>query len=332
MPPTQQMETAIASYPTGPILQFPPLPPSTGGSLRRRCPNDVPLSIVTSFSRNPRNSTKWPQKGHVQPQRDHLPRRRTGQELNSYYNEEPGLGMQEKRVDETTIRKPDIPAVVELTPTVEAKQDNQFLPPIPSKDHAVEELFPSLFVGFSSPTTSLPLDDGTYTHVVQIVCHSATVDQSQSSKNAIKQSYNGRVQRLCLTLPYIVQSQAQRAGLALSDAQLRASRDFISEALLYSHVLWGRPTDVRVMIASPFGHPADAMCVVGCYVAFALGKRVSEVFRCVDEEEKFLNVWKGKVSEDEVERTEKAARTWSWLSNVVRILENSRSETYRAPL
>ena len=62
------------------------------------------------------------------------------------------------------------------------------------------------------------------------------------------------------------------------------------------------------MIATPFGRPTDAMCVAGCYLAFISKKTVEDVLRYIDEEEDFLSVWKGEVSENEVERTEQVAR------------------------
>ncbi|KAL6305102.1 hypothetical protein BKA93DRAFT_718126, partial [Sparassis latifolia] len=275
-------------YPSTPLVQFPPPLPSLRRPLRERC--GFNLRIKTTFTQ-PEHTAPRSQKGHIQPHRNNLPRRRKGAKRTIFHEEE--------HVAEAAV----------VAPTRE---------PPKVVDRCVQDIIPGLSVAFNtglrSDATQL-LAEG-YTHVVD-VCY-PTDDAHEFVAGSIEHALEGRLQRLCLTLPSSarVDDISQRAGLALTDQQLRASRDFLGQTLPYASASQTSGGDVRILVATPSRRTTDAMCIAGCYLAFVSGKSVETVLRYIDEEESVLSVWKGEVSEDEAERAERIARLWSWLSSV----------------
>ncbi|THG99248.1 hypothetical protein EW026_g3075 [Hermanssonia centrifuga] len=159
-------------------------------------------------------------------------------------------------------------------------------------DPSIQEVLSMLvlaFKGETSPSASLPgHSDKSYTHVVSI-------------------TYGA------------VAEGVSRAGLGLTVAQIRASRDFIAQALPNPLAQPADRSDVRILITAPHKRPTDAMCVLACYLAFTSGKAVEDILLHFDGDEEFLSVWKGEVSGEEVEKVEKIARSWSWLSSIVQM-------------
>jgi len=288
---------SIGIYPTSPLAKFPPPAPTLRRPLRERCGfiAELSLTITTSFGQPQACAGPWSPKGHIQPHRSHLPRRRKAQV---------------KRIE--LYDDDDEPEQAQSAPTPGA-----FVPPPrPADEPCLQEVVPGLFAAFKTETAH----EG-YTHVID-VCHPLPGYDA----GATEQAYEGRVHRLRLVLPEASTEESARAGLGLTEAQLRAARDFLAETLPYGTASQSsaaaRPTGnkqgVRVLISTPPRRPTDAMSIVGCYLAFASGKSVDAALRCIDDEPEFLSVWKGEVSEDEVVRVERVARMWSWLSRIRR--------------
>ena len=282
-------------YPTTPLAQFPPPVSTLQRPLRERCgfTAQLSLTIKTSFGQQARGGP-WTPKGHIQPHRSHLPRRRKGQvkRIVLYDNFDD---------DEPEQAAPAVPTPGAFAPV-----------PAPADAPHLQEVVPGLFVAFK--TGSVTRHDTVYTHIID-VCHPLPGYDAGATEKA----YEGHIQRLRLVLPEPSSPESGRAGLALTEAQLRASRDFLAETLPYSgpSSLPARPAPekqaVRVLISTPQRRPTDAMSIVGCYLAFASKKSVDTALRCIDDEPEFLSIWKGEVSEDEVARAERVARKWSYL-------------------
>ncbi|EPT02543.1 hypothetical protein FOMPIDRAFT_1105492, partial [Fomitopsis schrenkii] len=279
-------------YPTSPLARFPPPMPALRRPLRERCGFTARLSLTvkTSFGQQPPCADPWSPKGHIQPHRSHLPRRRKAQiKRIVLYDDEPEQAA------------PAAPTPGALVPA-----------PRPVDAPCLQEVVPGLFIAFK--TDSAAAQDTVYTHIID-VCH----PPPGYDAGATEKAFEGRTHRLRLVLPAPPQTESGRAGLALSAAQLRAARDFLAETLPYgSSPAQPRPLPekqaVRVLLSTPQRRPTDAMAVVGCYLAFASQKSVDAALRCIDDEPEFLSVWKGEVSEDEVARAERVARMWSSLS------------------
>ncbi|KAH9851155.1 hypothetical protein C2E23DRAFT_832858 [Lenzites betulinus] len=142
-----------------------------------------------------------------------------------------------------------------------------------------------------------------FTHIVEITHGPAPQGHSDAQRT---HSSKGGPQRLRLTLPASTRRPAGRASLALTDAQLRAARDFLVECLPGSVAALPELAQgaVRALVVTPRGRPTDAMALVGCYLACVAGQDVEAILRCVDEEESVLSVWKGEVSGDEIEQVQ----------------------------
>lgn len=185
----------------------------------------------------------------------------------------------------------------------------------------LQEIIPGLSLAFkpsddSGEDTVQSLEDG-FTHLVDICDPPAGSDELDCG--SVEQAWDGRVHRLRLVLPTSARADdSLRAGLALTDAQLRAARDFLAQALPYSGTASNGTLGVRTLVCTPAHRPTDALSVAGCYLAFVSAKSVETVLRFIDAEADFLSVWKGEVSGYEMEKIEKVARKWSWLSNLRR--------------
>ncbi|KAH8103446.1 hypothetical protein BXZ70DRAFT_889187 [Cristinia sonorae] len=297
-------------YPASPLLSFPPPAPATGRTLAERA--GITLTVKTTFttSEGKRASVK-----NVQPHRNHLPRRRNPKRMRSIQPTPLSLAERypEFAVQVQVISQGGYPA-------------EQILERKPEETHDLQELIPGLYLAFFDGDSSgeqPKLDDPNkpWTHIVNIVYPSESAEESL--KGSSEQSYKDGVQYLRLTLPTSTRAQLQssaRTGLGLTDAHLRTVRDFIAQALPSHIAALPDQRDIRVLVTAPHGRPTDAMCAASCYLSFASGRDVVEVLRFVDEEEDFLSVWKGEVSENECERTQKIAKAWSWLSQIARPL------------
>ncbi|KAH9949309.1 hypothetical protein B0H21DRAFT_729575 [Amylocystis lapponica] len=292
----------IELYPSSPLRQFPPplTPVHTMRPLRERC--GFNLQIKTSFSHSA-TPAPWSPKGHghLQPHRNHLPRRRKTKRI-TFYD------------DESASPPQPTPAPAPVPPLVPAPVPV----PAPEEQRHLQEVVPGLFFAFHTPadTTSNRALEAGYTHLVD-VCLPTGPDAPFAG--ASEQAFEGTVHRLRLVLPAAALAPAGgRAGLALTDAQLRTARDFLAQALPYGTAAARGAAGVRVLLTTPPHRPTDAMAIAGCYLAFASGKGAETVLRYVDEEESFLSVWKGEVSGEEMERVERVARMWSWLSGIRR--------------
>jgi len=352
-------------YPTSPIQIFPP-PLPTRPCLRSRCGVTMRLQLSTLGLTAP--ATGWSPKGHVQPHRNNLPRRRNIKRVVLHDNEQDEVDAKaietkstaeveypkaqaqvakaaspvhvqphrtnlprrrkvrhfvvhdtDDDVVEATEAKPALTLNVERVKAPVAAShppiQSPFVPSIPINESNLQILVPGISMTFADITTTLEQLPGhssaePYTHIVSI-------GYKDGDGPAIKRAYEGRAQRLHLYLSSSADTtRATRAGLGLTDAQLRTARDFMAEALPHLSMKDSQ-SRVRLLITGPNGRPTDIVCVAACYFAFVTGKTMEDVLHFIDAEDEILSVWKGEVSEDEAEKVEKIARAWSWLSNII---------------
>ena len=319
------MSAAIAQlYPTSPLQTFPPPLPAGRTPLRVRCGVTMRLHLSTHVLAA---APAWPSpKGHIQPHRNHLPRRRNPRRI-VFHDDDEEKAAEAPKVEEKEPEqkvdgvKADAEVEAEANGGAETEvkeegitEDPYALPPQVEHPH-LQEFIPGLnisFIGGDDETPdSLPGQSSSapYTHIVSM--------HFGAEAKPIERSYEGRCQRLRLSLGER-DASAARLGLGLTDAQLRVARDFIAEAQPRLSASEGMQHGVRVLIATPQGCPTNAMCVLACYLAFVTSKGVEETLTWIDQDEEFLSVWKGEVSEDEAERVEKIARAWSYLSQIIR--------------
>lgn len=291
-------------YPTSPVISSPQASPVLGKPtrpLRERCGVNMSLRLTTAITPA---MGPWSPKGHLQPHRSNLPRRR--KVTKRYFTNI------ERDDDETLVETKQKETVIDLT----EKVTPVLLVTPKEQDSSIQELIPGLFIAFSEgdPNAPQPGDstEKPYTHVVNIA-YAPTSEEEH--KGGSKRFMVGYSQRLHITLPSSTNVEG-RPGLGLTDANLRSIRDFIGEALPHAVASSTEESTIRVLITTPFGRPTDAMCAAGCYLAFVSGQRVESVLSYIDEEEEFLSIWKAEVSGDEMERAEKIAKAWSWLSQI----------------
>ncbi|CCM01010.1 uncharacterized protein FIBRA_03058 [Fibroporia radiculosa] len=287
----------LGIYPSSPIAQFPPPLPGRRRPLRERCGLAHNLKIQTNFSPQAVHAGPWSPKGHLQPHRNNLPRRRKVKRIVFH---------------DAEVIPPEPPIPPQVLP-VPPQMENRHL----------QEVVPGLYVAFKlsdAAADAQHIRDTAYTHLLDICYPPPGYDSG-----AIEQVYENRVHRLRLVLPVGPATRTQRAGLGLTNSQLRAARDFLAQALPYSGSSASSITHpqsgslaVRILLSTPMHRPTDAMTAAGCYLAFVSGKSVETTLRFIDDEDNFLSIWKGEVSEDEVEQAERVAKMWSWLSNMKR--------------
>ncbi|KAI0774914.1 hypothetical protein BD413DRAFT_472091 [Trametes elegans] len=315
----------FALYPSSPLKVFPPPAPAIRRPLRERCGVSLTLHIESPAApgaglKPSKVPGPWSPKGHVQPHRNHLPRRRNAKPRFAYYTD--------KRAPPES-PKPTPAATPAAIPTPKAEPVPSYEAKPPTEEPRLQAIIPALWVAFAQEdkekeggrTENAREHDG-FTHVVEI--HHA--GDAAYASGSTEKLWDGRAQRLRLALPTSAAATAAttgagaggRAGLALSDAQLRAARDFVAECLPHAVASLPEQGTVRVLVTTPRGRPTDAMCVIGCYLAFVAGQGAEAILRCIDDEESVDSVWKSEVSGDEAERIEKIARSWSWLSAVAR--------------
>ena len=294
--PAPPLYTPPGKYPTSPIITSPLTSPILGAAprkLRERCGVSMSLGFNSAYM------------NHTQPHRTNLPRRRNGAKR---------LFALEKHEEQPVVEKKreEVELVIDLN-----EKSTPVLPIAPKEPEShIQELIPGLSVAFSDGHLSAPQPGDSaekpYTHVVNITYPLSP----REHKGGCSKSLVGRTQRLHITLPSTTRVQG-RPGLGLTDGNLRAIRDFVGEA--FPHSMASSANDdspIRVLITTPHGRPTDAMCAVGCYLAFVSGQSVESVLSYIDEAEDFLSIWKAEVSGDEMERAEKIARAWSWLSTI----------------
>ncbi|KIP09044.1 hypothetical protein PHLGIDRAFT_34685 [Phlebiopsis gigantea 11061_1 CR5-6] len=276
------MSLAIAAYPTNPMQTFPPPLPATHTPLRVRCGVTMRLHLSTHGLGL---AQSWPSpKGHVQPHRNNLPRRRNPRRIVFHDIDEDDAAPKAEL-------EPDAVAVEAARAAVEEAKRDSYAPAPPVNDLCFQEFLPGLnisFIGADDAPERLPGQSTStpYTHIISMHCGAGPPTE---------RLHEGRCQRLRLALPARDAAEAQPH----LDAE-------------------GMQRGVRVLIAAPHGRPTDAMAVLACYLAFVTGKQAAEVLLWIDQDEEFLGAWKGEVSEDEAERVETIARAWSWLSQIVR--------------
>ncbi|KAF7790939.1 hypothetical protein EIP86_001898 [Pleurotus ostreatoroseus] len=289
-------------YPTGPIPTFPPPVPH----IHKRQPLHARRGVAMSVQipRNPLSSPTvsqgpWSAKGHIQPHRSHLPRRRNPKRIT----------MVTRDLDTPEELKP---AVVEIpepvhdeAPAEDVIDISCYAPNAPTDDPSAQEVVERLYIAFATGDEALeelPKPEGlteAYTHVVSIVYGDGKASTEHTS--------DIRIQRLRLILPVEAREARPRAGLMLTDAQLRAVRDFVAQALPHP--------STRILITAPLGRPTDVMCAVMCSLALTTEKEVEALMDEVETED-MLSVWKGEICGDEVERIQKIAKAWSWTQAV----------------
>ncbi|KAI9059907.1 hypothetical protein FKP32DRAFT_1097413 [Trametes sanguinea] len=294
----------IALYPSSPLKVFPPPAPAIRRPLRERCGVSLTLHIdAPAMGFKPAKVPgPWSPKGHIQPHRSHLPRRRNPKACFAKFHDKHAPAV-----------VPDHPAVRTPSPKLSPAgpaPDYSFDPP---KAEEPQAIIPALWVAFARENEKDRACADGFTHVVEICYADPTAAYDAGSSERL---WDGKAQRLRLALPESARKPSGRAGLALSDPQLRAGRDFIAECLPKSIAALPEQTDVRVLVVVPQGRPTDAMCLLGCYLAFVAGQSAEAILRAIDEEESILSVWKGEVSGEEMERIEKIAKSWSWLSAI----------------
>ncbi|PCH35641.1 hypothetical protein WOLCODRAFT_126086 [Wolfiporia cocos MD-104 SS10] len=284
-----------------PLARFPPPLPAHRRTLRERCSAELNLRIMTNvgpfqqqrpFQQQPPPCQTGATKGHVQPHRSHLPRRRKNQVKRIVF------------YDSEDRDKPD-PDAGAAPNAPDCQQQGQ--------ERHLQKLFEGLALAFKLQDPRADADacrDEGYTHIVDI-CHAEAPPASAHGCGAIERLQEAQVQRLRLILPAVAgDSPAPRAGLSLSDAQIRAARDFIAKTLPYASASQGKataPLTASVLISTPAGRPTDAMSVLGCYLSFVSGKPVEITLRVIDDTPEILSAWKGEVSGDEVDRLEQVA-------------------------
>ena len=319
-------------YPTSPIQTFPPPLPTSPSTLRARCGVTMRVQLPTQ---SPQSA--WSPKGHVQPHRHNLPRRRNPKRFviidhdhddvaKSAAPKSPSPILRETRL--VVVNKDNSNNAEKATSKPKSEQgiavgkarvasshppiESPYIPSINADDPHLQSLIPDVFMAYSRPNTRLEDLPGysaaePYTHVVHI--------DTNDEEAATKRVSEGRTQHLHLNVPSSSQaSGSSRAGLELTDAQLRAARDFMAEA----KPLLVHNSGVRILVTGPYGRPTNIVCVAACYYSFVSGKSMEDVLRIIDDKEDFSSTWKGEVTEDESDKVEQIARAWSWLSSIIR--------------
>ncbi|KAI0090793.1 hypothetical protein BDY19DRAFT_992204 [Irpex rosettiformis] len=311
-------------YPTSPIQTFPPPIQMKPTPLRVRCGITMRLQLP---NQSPQNA--WSAKGHLQPHRHNLPRRRNPKRFTIVDRDNDDAEKGAVTKTSSPILRQVIPAVVNTDSSkadvatskpmseqgiavVKAQVaashppiESPYIPSINADDHHLQSIIPDVFMAYSNLNTSLEELPGystaePYTHVV----HIDIADEG----NAIKQVSEGCIHHLHLTLPSSsCATHSSRAGLKLTDGQLRTARDFMAEA----RPLLENNAGVRILVTGPYGRPTDIVSVVACYYSFVSGKSMENVLRFIDAKEDFSSTWKGEVTEDEADKVEEVARGWS---------------------
>ncbi|KAI0653332.1 hypothetical protein C8Q70DRAFT_927955 [Cubamyces menziesii] len=300
--PSKSRSDAIALYPSSPLKVFPPPAPVIRRPLRERCGVSLTLHIDAPFFNPSKVPGPWSPKGHLQPHRNHLPRRRNPKPCFANFHD--------KSAPTPAARSPA--AATPEQPKAVPAEEYAFNPP-KAEEPRLQAIIPALWVAFG--TDDNRAHEAGFSHVVEI-CYASDATAYDAGSSDRHWDAQAKAQRLRLALPEAARNHNGRASLALSDAQLRAARDFIAECLPKDVAAHPEQNAVRVLVTTPQGRPTDAMCLIGCYLAFVAEQSAEDILRCIDEEESVESVWKGEVSGDETERIEKVARSWSWLSSI----------------
>ena len=327
-------------YPSSPLPSFPPPAPMASRSLQDRA--GVSLRIKTNVGSTD-NAPYWSPVKNSQPHRTNLPRRRNPKRMRTFpvdtpVSEKVPIELKEKEQEKSLVdekKSPEQPVNEKSKALFEEVEPDLFVAPEvllsrptgqviglhPQDSDQLQEIIPGLCIAFSDDGPSAvqpePTEGRSWTHIVNITYPAET--ETLDHNGTCEQTSRDGVQRLHIVLPTVSRAQLKssaRPGLGLTDAHLRTVRDFIAQALPRTLAELPGQKDICILVTAPHGRPTDAMCAVACYLSFASGRSVDDVLRLVDEEEDFLSIWKGEVSGDECDRTQKIARSWSWLNQV----------------
>ena len=274
--------------------------------------NAIALNTSRKALGTPVRSNTWSPRGHIQPHRNHLPRRRNVKRVVLYEactptpeqppHVSPFRPEETLRLEETALSKMPL-----LAPEIEAL----YQPHIDERAARLSMIVEGLWVAFSEDTEEYPIidaDGAPNSHVVAI--------SYGDGEGSCEQTTLGETQLLRLVLPAAARTQTEegRAGLALTDTQLRVARDFLTQALPAEES--AKDSTKRVLLATPFGRPTDAMCVAAIYLAVVCKEPTNKTLEYVEQDRDVHGAFKGEITEDEYERIEKIATAWSWLSQV----------------
>jgi len=165
------------------------------------------------------------------------------------------------------------------------------------------EIIPGMFVSYHEPnhtSAQVVRANRCFTHVV---CITYSNDPGRIVETTTWFKDDSYVRALHLTLP-IPSSKRSNPRLQLQENQIRVARDFLSLALPYSSESspqdWTRSSS-RVLITTPSGQPADAICVIAAYLSFASGEEVCDVLNGMESIEELPEGWKRVVCEYDAE-------------------------------
>ena len=171
------------------------------------------------------------------------------------------------------------------------------------KSRCLGEIIPGMFVSFHEPnhtSAQVVRANRCFTHVV---CITYSNDSGRIVETTTWFKDDSYVRALHITLPF-PSSKRTNSRLQLQENQIRVARDFLSLALPYSSESspqdWTR-SSTRVLITTPLGQPADAICVVAAYLGFASGEEVCDVLNGMESIEELPEEWKRVVCEYDAE-------------------------------
>lgn len=323
-------------YPASPLLSFPAT--LAGRKVNERA--GIDLRVKTNFGASA-DAARSPVR-NVQPHNTKLPRRRNPKKFpvpvpSPILTEKGGLDDEQKSTPKRVgkvggrhpgprVNKADQYASFSITDEVLPPRLTDIMPDVPrpeDSDH-MQMVVPNICVAFSdgepAVAGNLPLhqdlDGRPWTHTITISYPDE--DGSLTHNGTCEQWFKDGVQRLHLVLPTSSHTQLHttgRRGLGLTDAQLRTARDFLAQACPHSVPEMITQQDNAILITAPYGRPTDAMCALLAFLAMKSEWKAESILRLFDDCE-FDSVWKGEVSEDECDRVQKIACSWSWTNQV----------------
>lgn len=175
------------------------------------------------------------------------------------------------------------------------------------KDRCWSEVVPNIFVAFQGGGDQkvVVVEGGKkYTHIVTI----SLADAASSQETSTDFPDGSRVQALHLSIPNpsVALMRAWRTGLGLSPEQLASATTFLSDAS-------SGPSTPRVLVTCAHQRQTDAMAVVLTYLSKSLQEDVDEVSKVIDMVDDLQSVWKGEVTEDELDTIRSVLMDNGWI-------------------